>query len=693
MREVGSLRVVLALLAVVLVVLPAASVQPLWPDLSTTPPSEGGGRLDAALLVGIEDYSYVADVPGAVANVDDWYAWLKYTRELPLGSVVVLRDLDATRETILSEAAEAARRVGDGGTLWFVFVGHGAPSRDGRDGLLLGMDTQQTADSVYARGVSQTELLTSLEGGVQEQTLVVLDTCFSGRGFTGDALVSNLQPLVPRYEAPTSTGLILSAGQSNEFAGPLPGAARPAFSYLLLGALRGWGDLDSDGAVTADEAVRYARGALVELVRDRRQTPQLHGPEPSAVLSRGREQGPDLAAMVLGGASSGMAGGSAGGAVAIIDVVDLDIQARVAEAERLRRQREELERQEAELQRQEAALRREQQEERRRRLDAAETELRDAAESDWLALAPLMDGGGPEAQDVVQAYVHKYDTAGVTVEGETTRVEIVQVDEARRWLDRVADSVVPSAAGVGDSVTDRYGYSMVRLEPGEFWMGSPQGNEARAADENRHHVRLTQAFIIGQTEVTQELYEAVMGENPSRFNGERNPVEQVSWLDAVAMCNRLSENEDLQPAYQIFGDSVTWDRSASGYRLPTEAEWEYAARGDEEHVYSGSADIDHVGWYRSNSAGSTHEVGEKQANHYGLHDMTGNVWEWVWDRYGGYPSRTVTDPGGPDEGSGRVARGGSWNNVPRYARVATRDWYFSGYRHGRLGFRLARSIP
>ncbi len=157
---------IIATMAGFLAAVPAfAGESPNWPDLRSAPPAEGGGGQDVALLVGIEDYAFVANVPGAVSNIDDWYSWLKRTRGLPLGSVVVLRDRDATAESILSEAAEAAERVGDGGTLWFVFVGHGAPSRDGRDGLLLGMDTQQTAESVYARGVSQSKLLREIEAG------------------------------------------------------------------------------------------------------------------------------------------------------------------------------------------------------------------------------------------------------------------------------------------------------------------------------------------------------------------------------------------------------------------------------------------------------------------------------------------------------------------------------------------------
>jgi len=282
-----------------LVTIPALAKQGPWPDLSAPPPLQGGGESDAALLIGIEDYLLVEDVPGALDNIDDWYMWLKKTRGLPLGSTVMLRDEQATRETILEETQEAAGRVGPGGTLWFLFIGHGAPSKDGQDGLLLGADVQQTASSVYARGVSQAELLEILARGSGANTVLVLDTCFSGKSGGGAALVDGLQPLIPGYAVQKPGATILTAGRGNEFAGPLPGVPRPAFSYLVLGGLYGWADLDGNGDVTAGEAVRYAGGVLTELVRDRRQNPELVGSDEDLVLSHGQLSRPDLTTIAL----------------------------------------------------------------------------------------------------------------------------------------------------------------------------------------------------------------------------------------------------------------------------------------------------------------------------------------------------------------------------------------------------------
>jgi formylglycine-generating enzyme required for sulfatase activity len=248
-------------------------------------------------------------------------------------------------------------------------------------------------------------------------------------------------------------------------------------------------------------------------------------------------------------------------------------------------------------------------------------------------------------------------------------------------------------------------------------MGSPPDEPGRGSDETQHSVTLTKGFLMGKYEVTQGLYQVVMGSNPSQFTSnpaegevqERRPVEQISWYDAIVFCNTLSVLEGLTPVYSISGstDPSTWggvptsgnatwnaattDWNANGYRLPTEAEWEYACRAGTTTAYNtGDVISDSTGWYTSNSGSKTHEVGKKTPNAWGLYDMHGNVYELVWDWYGEYTG-SATDPRGSSTGSSRVLRGGHWGNTAQNLRSAFRNiippWYAGGY----LGFRLVRN--
>ena len=211
------------------------------------------------------------------------------------------------------------------------------------------------------------------------------------------------------------------------------------------------------------------------------------------------------------------------------------------------------------------------------------------------------------------------------------------------------------------------------LPVGTFMMG--EGKEA-------HQVKLlTQVFELGIYEVTQEQYEKVMGTNPSNFKGRQNPVENVSWDDAVEFCRKLS----ALPAEKSAGYV---------YRLPTEAEWEYACRAGTKTDYSfgnSDAELGDYGWYDENSGKTTHPVGGKKPNAWGLYDMHGNVREWCQDWYGDYPSGSVTDPTGAASGSIRVNRGGSWNYYSANCRSARRSRNTPDNRNYYLGFRVLRS--
>lgn len=242
-------------------------------------------------------------------------------------------------------------------------------------------------------------------------------------------------------------------------------------------------------------------------------------------------------------------------------------------------------------------------------------------------------------------------------------------------------------------------HDMVYVEGGSLWLGDDSQN-----DNPRHKVTLD-SFYISKYQVTQQLWNSVMSYDHSEHVGKNRPMENVSWYDAVVFCNELSKKDGLTPCYKIDKshkdtnneyeyDDLKWtvkcNFMANGYRLPTEAEWEYAARGGQEskgYKYAGSNELDRVAWYEDNSDDETHNVGEKNCNELGLYDMSGNVWEWCWDWYddeinGG------KNPTGPSSGLYRVKRGGSFFYDGCFCAVDYRDTNGPNNLDGEYGFRL-----
>lgn len=252
----------------------------------------------------------------------------------------------------------------------------------------------------------------------------------------------------------------------------------------------------------------------------------------------------------------------------------------------------------------------------------------------------------------------------------------------------------------------------VLIKGGSFQMGSPDSEPWRSEDELQHTVTVSD-FYMSKYELTQKEYEDITGNNPSNFSGENLPVENISWLDAVAYCNARSEKEGLTPVYTIDGQNVSWNRSADGYRLPTEAEWEYACRaGTTTPFYMESSpsdkDANYYGHYPYEiednyfSQGNlevkpgeyretTVSVDSFSENPYGLYNMHGNVSEWVWDYYGAYSTDSQTDPTGPETGTLRVYRGGGWNDFAKNMRSAYRATLEQDHGSFNIGIRLVRN--
>ena len=260
--------------------------------------------------------------------------------------------------------------------------------------------------------------------------------------------------------------------------------------------------------------------------------------------------------------------------------------------------------------------------------------------------------------------------------------------------DRPVAQVLPAAAtGAVSAGTLTPGF--VRIEPGTFAMGV-KASVGNNADAPRHTVTITRAFELQATETTQAQYRALVASNPSRAQacGPDCPVETVSWLAAARYCNRLSAKRGLPKCYVELPDKVDFaiggGLGCDGYRLPTEAEWEFAARAGRDEDTSDN--VTDIAWYDNNSGMRAHPVGTKKANDWGLYDMLGNVAEWVWDWQDDYPKGSVTDPMGPGGGKNKVFRGGSFKYAATDSAVGVRNGYGPGNEVPYIGFRCARTL-
>ena len=265
----------------------------------------------------------------------------------------------------------------------------------------------------------------------------------------------------------------------------------------------------------------------------------------------------------------------------------------------------------------------------------------------------------------------------ITLSKEATAIQQSTVAQPTVAQQPVMQTPVTNSDNISIPVKDGISIDMVRVEAGTFTMGATPEMENPEDDEKpAHQVTLTNDYYIGKYEVTQALWKAVMGNNPSRFNGDNLPVERVSWNDCQEFISKLN--------------SITGKK----FRLPTEAEWEYAARGGNKSIgyqYSGSSNLSDVAWYKDNSSNKTHAVGSKQANELSIYDMTGNVCEWCQDWYGKYSGLSQTDPAGAASGSDRVIRGGGGCITAGYCRSSYRDYGTPGGCSNAIGFRLVLS--
>ena len=695
----------------------AARASDSWPDLSAAAATVGGGEHDAGVVVGIEGYGFVPPVPGAEANAKAWYDFLTRTRGASPANIKLLLGQDATREEILEAAQSVAAKADPKGTLWFIFVGHGAPSADGHDGLLVGVDAQQKAASLQTRSVKRKELLAALAKSRAGSISVILDACFSGRGQDGANIAPGLQPLVTvaAVGALDPRMVVMTAAKGNQFAGALPGTDRPAFSYLTLGAFRGWAA--KDGRVTAGAAWRYATDALGATLRGRNQTPDLMGKEDAFVGASAGEKGPDLVSLAkatAGGngldfsvtelpsvpkakAPKALSAAASGLDLGGVDVDALEKYDAVSEFEKAEHPPEEKAARwrtlGKEMPKFEVIA-----EKRAADWDRFATELKgslvannarlNAREADWVKLGRLLAlkiVPAPDKKRWAAKFTEAYlKSPGIEPDVAPYLVIHMPAGPAKDALAKIAAQA--PKPGLRAAAADP-GISWVSIPGGTFMMGSEGDDDAKPV-----HQVTVKAFQIARTEVTEREYQKCVDAKVCTNSGSHNiyegggdaPVRKVSWEQA-----------------KTFSEWV-------GGRLPTEAEWEYAARsGGKDYIFPwgggpaaakydtgrATATCDKTRFLDCVKGWPLPECSQPKGNtEQGLCDMAGNVREWTqdWyhDSYAGAPTdgRSWEYP----KGKWRVIRSGSYEDPFWSIRTTSRSAAAPNSQGYETGFRPAR---
>lgn len=615
-----------------------------WPDVSEPATQAIRKSNDRAIIIALEEYESLIGIRHASGNSDDWERYFTSALGLPSSQVSVLKDSSASRMRIENELKRAGKKLKRDGKLWVIYIGHGITMYDSGEAAILPYYTPTEPKELYASAISTSEIA-SLIGKSDAQSIFVFDTAFNGLDRKGKPLSEALpaQPgVIPNITKKTT---VLSAVSPNEVAGNLTENGRPAFSYLVLGALRGWADADQNGWMSLLESVDYASIVLGA------QTPTVKGRLRRQKISEAVEDGPSLVRERP--------------TIEPVDPMALVPEGMLQDGVSLESLLGELAQQRA----YEVQIQQE--------IDEQVSTIREAAATHWQSIRGFAEQRVDDpARVAVYAFLREYQDVVIQVQGQDFEVDIPEVQLARQLLSQLA---TPTIEGV----------EFTWVSGGVFEMGNSQ------VSSMAHSVRLSHSFYISTTEVTQGLYQSMMDDNPSATKGDLYPVTNVSWFDAIQFANALSNYEGLEQCYEISGDSVTLGLGMDclGYRLPTEAEWEFAARANTPGGFSGGDRLARLGWVDSNSGGEVHFVAQKSANEFGLYDLSGNVSEWVWDWYGEYQVSENVDPIGPSKGTYKVQRGGSVVSNISQVRVDSRHPVDPAYRSPFQGFRVVRTVP
>jgi len=559
--------------------------------------------------------------------------------------------------------------------LLFFFSGHGYTRKQGKKGYLVPVDAPDPRENEHAflqKALPMTWVMAWSRQIEAKHVLFLFDSCFSGTIFKSKDLPKVPPDISDKTARPVRQ--FISAGDADE---PVPAAS--VFTPSFVRAVEGEADLDKDGYVTGTELGMYLHKQVLHYRTGQK-------PQYGKIRDPDLDQGDFVFQVASSGAVVDRPGASqttlavscnVDGARVYVDGRQLGTtplsDATVSSGDRTIR----VEKPGYDPY------------QKRIRIDACRAvslyvDLRPAGprkarlfvETEPSEAAIRILNISPRFYQGMELEPGRYEVE-VSAERHESWKEWVDLGagEDKNLMVRLETVPVPSA-GTGGSVkiftVNGISFKMVRVTAGEFMMGSPANEPNRDNDETQHRVRISRDFWMGQTEVTQRLWKAVMGSNPSHFSncGDDCPVESVSWNDCQDFIRKLNGMV-----------------SGGNFRLPTEAEWEYACRAGTTGPYAG--DLDAIGWYGKNSGGKTHGVGQKKPNAWGLYDMHGNVWEWCQDWYGDYPAGSVTDPSGPSAGSYRVLRGGGWDRSAGVCRSANRYGDVPGIRYFYYGFRLA----
>jgi len=593
----------------------------------------------------------------------------------PTRNVTLLLDKNVTRNRVVDALDMLGRKAGKEDLVIVFFSGHGAVDEKGRSYWVM---HDSKIDRLRATALAETEI-TELLGEIRTTRLVTLiDACYSAStaNLGKSKSLLDLKKIYPKF---TGDGRVaITASKGDQLSVVIsdknhPGKGHSAFTWHLIRAMTGLGDLDKDGVVTVNELWSYVKDRTEITARQQggNQQPQLKGQIGSKFLLTVDSQRLVTNSQQIRQSLETLK------KLFMNDSIDSDIY---QEGKKLLTSRE-------------GNLDWLQQQRKRIYIDLVSGELKpkylqsalDAIETPAQRAVRLQREVKERVERIKQANIKELLSLARSNDNKIDGKNALESLKELLTLDPGhAEALVLQkkisryySSNPGDVMTNSIGMKLVYIPAGEFMMGSPSSESERYDDEGpQHRVKIGHGFYMGMYEVTQGQWKKVMGNNPSYFKGDNNPVEGVSWNDAVKFCKKLSQGEGRT------------------YRLPTEAQWEYACRAGSTTVFSFGDNESSLGdsaWYIHRK---THPVGQKKANAFGLYDMHGNVWEWCSDWYEKdyYTQSPTSNPTGPTRGSSRVLRGGGWIYNAYNCRSANRGRLTPGIRGYDVGFRVVLSV-